>query len=153
MLYPKAHKSSAAESRGGPELLSVADLLRDLQADMPVDARVSVSLDVDDKIHVTADKLLLSSVLETLLESAIATAEPGSQVVLGCRSEEAGVLIEIEYDPVQQPAAGASGSDDWQPPAVRAIPAELSREVVGNRLIVQLALSPSLFRTYAPPGF
>jgi hypothetical protein len=102
-------------------------------------------------------ELLLSWVLERLLEAALLAANEDSHIVFGCRSENSGVVIDVEYRASTDPtitwntAVAASDLAAFEM-AIAAIPATMKVvEVEGTRLLC-LTLPVELRRTHAPPA-
>lgn len=78
-----------------PPPLQVARVLRQLQARAGA-AGQSVTLAVDDTVHVMVDETLINGALENLIDYA---AEQGAEnLVLRVSSEEPGVLLELELE-------------------------------------------------------
>lgn len=76
--------------------IRVAMVLRQLQASAIPDRAISVTLEVDDSLHVNADETLLTSAVSNLLHNAIDFSRSGARVALSCQSEPAGVVIAVE---------------------------------------------------------
>ena len=74
----------------------VANVLRHLQASAIPDRAISITLEVDESLHVNADEMLLTSAISNLLQNAIKFSRPGGCVTLSCWAGEAGVVIEVE---------------------------------------------------------
>jgi len=139
--------------------LRLASVLREVQLAASQERTISVSLEVDETIHVAVSELLLTWVVQGLLEAALALAAPRSQLVLGCRSEESGVVVEIDHelDEAALPADAARVARqvrerDWLQLAARAIGGELEVELSEERRIVRLLLPDELRRSYVPPA-
>ena len=90
----------AAQSTDSAELqlrpIRVATVLRNLQASYVPERAISVGLDVDESLHVLADEAVLGSAIGNLLDNAIKFSRSGGRVVLRCRAEDLGVVIEVE---------------------------------------------------------
>jgi len=76
--------------------LRVSSLLRRLQASAIPERAVSMTLEVDETLHVNADEMLLVSALSNLLNNAIKFSRTGGHVTLSCRTDHRNVLIEVE---------------------------------------------------------
>jgi signal transduction histidine kinase len=76
--------------------IRVATLLRQLQASAIPERAISVTLEVDESLHVNADEMLLTSAVSNLLHNAVKFSRAGARVALVCRAEDAGVMIEVE---------------------------------------------------------
>lgn len=76
--------------------LKVAAVLRQLQAAAALERGMSVTLEVDESLHVLADEELLMSAVGQLLDNALRCSCWGAHVIVRCRAEELGVSIEIE---------------------------------------------------------
>jgi signal transduction histidine kinase len=76
--------------------IRVANVLRRLQASAIPDRAVSIALELDDSLHVNADEMLLTSAVSNLLHNAIKFTRSGGHIILACRADEHGVLIEVE---------------------------------------------------------
>jgi len=134
--------------------LRIATMMRDLQR--ALDARERIALEVDETIHVDVAELLLSWVLERLLDAALLAANEDSRIVFGCRSEDSGVVVEVEY------SAGTDSSIAWDAAltgsdlaalevAIAAIPATLNVAEIESTRLLCLSLPVELRRTHAPP--
>jgi len=78
------------------EPLRVTDVLRDLQASTIPERAISITLAVDESLHVNADKTLLSSAVGHLLRNAVKFSGDGACVTLSCHADDDGAVIEIE---------------------------------------------------------
>ena len=76
--------------------IRVANVLRQLQASAIPERAISVTLEVDDSLHINADEMLLTSAISNLLHNAIKFSRSGAHVALSCRAEPEGVVIEVE---------------------------------------------------------
>jgi signal transduction histidine kinase len=76
--------------------IRVCDVLRSLQAAALPDRGVTITLEVDETVHVAADERLLSWAIGELLHHALAFSRAGAHVLLRCRAEELGVSLELE---------------------------------------------------------
>ena len=88
--------------------IRVAAVLRQLQASAIPERAISLTLEVDESLHVNADEMLLTSALSNLLQNALKFSRPGANVTLSCWASEAGVSIGVEDEcgglPVDDPA-------------------------------------------------
>ena len=146
---------SSAESTP-PNPLRVATMMRDLQRALDGTAHERIALEVDETIHIDVAELLLSWVLERLLDAALLAAREDSRIVFGCRSEDDGVVIEVEYDASADPSiawyAALTSSDlSVLEVAIAAIPATLQVAEGDNACLLYLTLPVELRRTHAPP--
>jgi signal transduction histidine kinase len=78
--------------------IRVALVLRQLQASAIPERAISVTLEVDESLHVEADEMLLTSAISNLLHNAIELSRSGAQIGLSCRAEPEGVVIEVEVE-------------------------------------------------------
>jgi signal transduction histidine kinase len=76
--------------------LQVAAVLRNLQAAAVPERGISVTLEVDESLHILADEELLMSAVGQLLDNALRCSCWGAHVIVRCRAEELGVSIEVE---------------------------------------------------------
>ena len=76
--------------------VNVATVLRHLQACTIPDRAISITLEVDESLHVNADEMLLTSAISNLLHNACRFSCDGARVGLSCRAEDHGVVIEVE---------------------------------------------------------
>lgn len=74
----------------------VASVLRSLQASSIPERAISIGLDVDETLYVSADEVLLTSAVSNLVNNAIKFSCSGARIVVGCRAEEQGVVIDVE---------------------------------------------------------
>jgi signal transduction histidine kinase len=123
----------------------VADVLRSIQASITPERGITVTLEVDESLHIAADDALLESAVAQLLHNALRFSHWGAHVVVRCRAEEPGVLIEVEdecgglldSDPVQlrsrsiEPADGGSNADSGLTRSKRAV------EAMGGEMYVE----------------
>jgi hypothetical protein len=82
-----------------PPPLQVARVLRQLQASARA-AGPSVTLAVDDTVHVLVDETLITDALASLVDYA--TEQGAETIVLRVSSEEPGVLLELELEGTHQ---------------------------------------------------
>lgn len=76
--------------------IRVATLLRQLQASAIPERAISITLEVDESLHVNADEMLLTSAISNLVHNAVKFSQTGARIALVCRAEDAGVVIEVE---------------------------------------------------------
>lgn len=76
--------------------IRICDVLRSLQATARPERGVTITLEVDETVHVAADERLLTWAVGELLHNALAFSHPGAHVLLRCRVEELGVSVEVE---------------------------------------------------------
>jgi signal transduction histidine kinase len=74
----------------------VATVLRHLQASAIPERAISITTELDESLFVNADEMLLTSAVSNLLHNAVKFTGAGGCVVMRCRSDEAGVVIEVE---------------------------------------------------------
>jgi signal transduction histidine kinase len=74
----------------------VATVLRHLQASAIPERAISITTELDESLFVNADEMLLTSAVSNLLHNAVKFSGAGGCVVMRCRSDEAGVVIEVE---------------------------------------------------------
>ena len=97
------HTSRADDSELRP--VHVAGVLRRLQATVMPERAITIALDLDESLHVAAHVPLLTMALNALLGRAIGASRRDARIVLRCRAEEAGVVIEIEGEGAATPNA------------------------------------------------
>jgi signal transduction histidine kinase len=125
--------------------LRVATVLRQLQASAIPERAISVTLEVDDSLHVNADEMWLTSAISNLLHNAIKFSRTGAQVSLACRAEPEGVVIEVEdecgglapLDPAELlPPCGTGGGQaaQWGPGLALS---QRAVEAMAGRMTVQ----------------
>jgi signal transduction histidine kinase len=124
--------------------LRVATVLRQLQASAIPERAISVTLEVDDSLHVNANEALLTSAISNLLDNAIKFSRNGARVWLSCRAEPDGVAIEVEDECGGLPAAAAELLRPWlrRPPQPNGFEAGLvftqrAAEAMGGRLSLE----------------
>jgi signal transduction histidine kinase len=71
-------------------------VLRHLQASAIPERAITVALELDDSLHVSADEMLLTSAASNLLHNAIKFTRTGGHIVLACRADDDGVVIDVE---------------------------------------------------------
>lgn len=76
--------------------IRICDVLRSLQAAALPDRGVTITLEVDETVHIAADERLLTWAVGELLHNALAFSHAGAHVLLRCRAEELGVSLEVE---------------------------------------------------------
>ena len=98
-MFPYDHTTpsdDAARAREQLEPVHVASLLRRLQAITLADQAASIALEVDESLHIAADEPSLMAALEGVLSCAVSGARGDRRVVVRCRAEESGVVIQVE---------------------------------------------------------
>lgn len=78
------------------EPVSVANVLRHLQASAKPERGISLTIEVDESLYVNADEEQLAVAVGNLLHDAIQSCAPGAHVVMRSRAEDEGVLIEVD---------------------------------------------------------
>lgn len=74
----------------------VATVLRHLQASAIPGRAISITTELDESLFVNADEIQLTSAVGNLLHNAVKFSCAGGHVVMRCRSDDAGVVIEVE---------------------------------------------------------
>jgi signal transduction histidine kinase len=74
----------------------VANVLRHLQASAIPERAISITTEIDESLFVNADEMLLTSAVSNLLNNAVKFSGTGGHVVMRCRSDDAGVVVEVE---------------------------------------------------------
>lgn len=74
----------------------VATTLRQLQASAVPERAISITLEVDESLHIDADEMLLWSAIGNLLNNAVKFSCSGGHVTLSCRADDGIVMIEVE---------------------------------------------------------
>jgi signal transduction histidine kinase len=103
--------------------IQVAAVLRQLQAAAVLERGMSVTLEVDESLHILADEELLMSAVGQLLDNALRYSCWGAHVIVRCRAEELGVSIEIEDECGGLPDHAHSHADSRLTPTKRAVAA------------------------------
>lgn|GEM_PF-5347431 len=78
------------------EPVRIATVLRRLQASAIPGRAISITTELDESLFVNADEPQLTSAIGNLLRNAVKFSSPGGHVVMRCRSDDAGVVIEVE---------------------------------------------------------
>ena len=76
--------------------MQVATVLRQLQASAIPERAISITTELDESLFVNADEMLLTSAVSNLLHNAVKFSGAGAGVVMRCRSDDAGVVVEVE---------------------------------------------------------
>ncbi len=95
-----ARTLGSVQLESGTELelrpIRVASVLRNLQASAIPERAITIALELDDSLHVNADEMLLTSAASNILHNAIKFTRTGGHIVLACRADEDGVVIDVE---------------------------------------------------------
>jgi hypothetical protein len=91
-----SHDASGPHEPTELKPVRVADVLRRLQALTLVERGTSIGLEVDESLHIAADEPLLLAALDDILRLTLSSEVGDARVVVRCRAEEPGVVIEVD---------------------------------------------------------
>jgi signal transduction histidine kinase len=102
------------------EPVRVANVLRQLQHSWIPEREISIAIEVDESLYVNADELELCLAVGNLLAKAIRSSAAGEHVVMRCRADDAGVVIEVDYErgstlSLAFPPARPTRTSSWPP--------------------------------------
>lgn len=74
----------------------LARVLRQVQASAIPERGISIATEVDESVFVNADETLLTSAISNLMRNAVKFSGPGACIVMRCRADDDGVVVEVE---------------------------------------------------------
>jgi signal transduction histidine kinase len=87
-----------------PDPLSVASVLRRVQASANPEGPISITIEVDESLFIDADETTTTLAVTNLLRDAVRFSDVGECILMRCRAADEGVIVEVE-----DPCGGLAG--------------------------------------------
>jgi signal transduction histidine kinase len=91
-----ANETTNVDTTLEPDPLCVATLLRRVQASANPERAISITIEVDESLFINADEVRVTSAVSNLLHDAVTFSGVGACVLMRCRAEDDGVVVEVE---------------------------------------------------------
>jgi signal transduction histidine kinase len=79
-----------------PDPLSVASVLRRVQASANPEGAISITIEVDESLFIDADEMTTTLAVTNLLRDAVKFSDVGECILMRCRAADDGVVVEVE---------------------------------------------------------